>query len=158
MHWISAPWPWYISGPAVGLIVPLLYLLVGKPFGISRSFSDFCSISILSRLKLQPQPAKQGKDPWNLFFVGGIPIGSYIGAHFLSTELPQLLPDHYHSTHGMLALFAGGILVGFGTRYAGGCTSGHSLTGLSNLRAVSLIATLSFFVGGLIWVGLRGLF
>ncbi len=157
MHWISAPWPWYVSGPAIGLVVPLLYLLVGKPFGVSRSFSNFCTMSVLARLKSQPQQAESNKDSWNLFFVGGIPIGSYIGAHFLSTDLPQLLPDHYHSAQGMLALFAGGILVGFGTRYADGCTSGHSLTGLSNLQAVSLVATLSFFVGGLLLVGLQSL-
>jgi len=156
MQWISAPWPWYISGPAIGLVVPLLYLLVGKPFGVSRSFSNLCSMSVLA--KLRPQQASRNKDSWNLFFVGGIPIGSYIGAHFLSTDFPQLLPDHYHSTYGMIALLAGGILVGFGTRYADGCTSGHSLTGLSNLQMVSLVATLSFFVGGLLIVGLRSLF
>jgi uncharacterized protein len=158
MHWISAHWPWYISGPAIGLVVPLLYLLVGKPFGVSRSFSNFCSLPVLAKLRPQTQQTKPSKDLWNFFFVGGIPLGSYIGAHLLSIDLPQLLPDHYHSTNGMIALFAGGILVGFGTRYADGCTSGHSLTGLSNLQAVSLIATLSFFVGGLTWVGLSSLF
>ncbi len=157
MHWISAPWPWYISGPAIGLVVPLLYILVGKPLGVSRSFSSFCAMSVFTRLKSRPQQSGENEDSWNLSFVGGIPIGSYIGAHFLSIDLPQLLPAHYHSAGGMLSLFAGGILVGFGTRYAGGCTSGHSLTGLSNLQAVSLVATLSFFVGGLIWIGLRSL-
>ncbi|MDB4698725.1 YeeE/YedE family protein [Candidatus Latescibacteria bacterium] len=154
MDWILEPWPWYIGGPLIGLTVPLLLLFVGKPFGISSSFRHLCSIcsprTNLSYLKEN----NWLKESWNLFFIGGILIGSYIGMHFLSSIPFPLLPAHYHSWTGMSALFIGGLLVGFGTRYADGCTSGHSIMGLSMLKWPSLIATVSFFIGGLIVVGL----
>ena len=84
-----------------------------------------------------------------MLFVVGIVIGSFIAARLLSAEQAALLPSHYHSAKGAVALLAGGVLVGFGTRYAGGCTSGHAIMGMSGLNWPSLVATLSFFAGGL---------
>jgi uncharacterized membrane protein YedE/YeeE len=55
-----------------------------------------------------------------------------------------------HSVKGILILLIGGLLIGFGSRYAGGCTSGHAISGLSNLQWPSLIAVIGFFTGGLI--------
>jgi uncharacterized protein len=86
---------------------------------------------------------------WTLIFVIGIAIGGFIGNRLLSEEPAQLLPESFTSTSGAIKLLIGGFLVGFGTRYAGGCTSGHSITGIANLNLPSLLATICFFVGGL---------
>lgn len=154
MNWIFAPWPWYVGGPLIGLTVPLLLLLAGKTFGVSSSFRHLCSICSPNSNLAYLKENNWIKEAWNLFFVAGIIIGAYIGMTFLSNTSFPLLPDHYHGYKGMIALFIGGILVGFGTRYADGCTSGHSIMGMSNLRWPSLVATISFFIGGLLVVGL----
>ena len=86
---------------------------------------------------------------WTLVFVLGIVIGGYVGTNFLSQESIELLPSRYFELSGMVRLLVGGFLIGFGARYAGGCTSGHSITGISNLNWPSLVATVFFFVGGL---------
>ena len=157
MNLLTEPWPWYIGGPLVGLTVPLLLLFVGKPFGISSSFRHLCSICMPNTNVSYIKEDNWLKESWNLFFIAGILIGSYIGMHFLSSEPIPLLPAHYHSWQGLAALFGGGILVGFGTRYADGCTSGHSIMGLSSLKWPSLVATISFFAGGLILIGITSL-
>lgn len=157
MNIILEPWPWYIGGPLIGLTVPLLLLLTGKSFGISSSFRHLCSIISPGSKLAYLKEHNWLKESWNLFFVAGILIGSFIGMHLLSTAPFALLPDHYHSAKGMAALLIGGMLVGFGTRYADGCTSGHSIMGMSNLNWPSLVATISFFIGGLLVVGLSHL-
>ena len=157
MNLLTDPWPWYIGGPLVGLTVPLLLLFVGKPFGISNSFRHLCSICMPKSNLYYIKENNWLKESWNLFFVVGILIGSYLGMHFLSSESFSLLPEHYHSSKGVAALFLGGMLIGFGTRYADGCTSGHSIMGISALKWPSLVATISFFIGGLALVGLADL-
>jgi uncharacterized membrane protein YedE/YeeE len=84
-----------------------------------------------------------------LLFVLGIAAGGFIGAHLLSSSPVEFLPPAYYTPAGAVRLLVGGFLVGFGTRYAGGCTSGHSITGIANLNWPSLVATIFFFVGGL---------
>ncbi|MDE3058797.1 MAG: YeeE/YedE family protein, partial [Bacteroidota bacterium] len=88
---------------------------------------------------------------WKIFFVGGSALGAFIASHFLSSATVHFLPDKYYSAAGYAKLFIGGLLVGFGTRYANGCTSGHTIFGLSILQTSSLKATISFFAGGLIY-------
>lgn len=150
MSWIMQPWPWWLSGIGLGLTVPLLYLLSGKPFGVSSSFRHLGAMcSPRSRLSYLREDDWRGS-LWNLVFVGGIALGGFVAAHFLSSEPIEFLPDAYYSASGLLRLAVGGLLVGFGTRYAGGCTSGHSITGIANGNWPSLVATLFFFVGGLI--------
>ncbi len=157
MDWLLAPWPWYIAGPLMGLTVPLLLLLTGKTFGISsslRHLGSMCSPnSKLSYLKENDWL----KESWNLFFVLGIALGGLVAMHFLVPAPFPLLPEHYRSDTGLALLFFGGVLVGLGTRYADGCTGGHSITGLANLQASSLAATISFFIGGLFVVHILGL-
>lgn len=154
MDWLFQPWPWYISGPLIGLIVPGLLLLSGKSFGVSTSFQHMGAICA-PRSKLSYFNNYDWRNNnWRLIFVVGIIIGGFIGATLISSEPARFLPDHYYSLAGITLLAIGGFLVGFGTRYAGGCTSGHTIMGLSNLKWPSLIATVSFFVGGLLmtWV------
>jgi len=119
MDFIMQPWPWWFSGILIGLTVPLLYFLTGQGFGISTSFQQIGA--------------------WTLMFVVGIAAGGFIANHFLSAEPVEFLPASYMGVGGAIRLLIGGILVGFGTRYAGGCTSGHAITGISNLNWPSLV-------------------
>lgn len=154
MEWLLQPWPWYISGPLIGLSVPALLLLSGKTLGISSSFRHLCSITSPGSKLEYLRTNDWRKEAWNLVFVVGILLGGFIATQFLSSSPISLLPDHYYSWGGALLLLVGGIFVGFGTRYADGCTSGHTIMGLSNLKWPSLVATISFFVGGLIMTAL----
>ncbi len=153
------PWPWYVAGPLIGLTVPALLLLVGKPFGISSSFRHLGSICSPGTKIDYLRDNKWRDEIWNLFFVGGVVIGASLAGHFLVREPVALLPDSLATWPGGLLLFLGGCLVGFGTRWAGGCTSGHSIMGISSLNWSSLVATCCFFAGGLLmtWI-IRPLF
>jgi uncharacterized membrane protein YedE/YeeE len=178
-EWLKQPWPWYVAGPLIGFTVPLLLIIGNKTFGISSSLRHICAVCLPSKIPFFNYHWK--KEIWNLFFVAGIVTGAVLAAHFfanpdplaihpiLAAELQQynitslngLMPEELFSwkalfsAKGIIMMIAGGFLVGFGTRYAGGCTSGHSIMGLSNLQLPSLIATVSFMAGGFIvanWV------
>lgn len=174
MDWILKPWPWYIAGPLIGLMVPLLLWIGNKPFGVSRSFKHICAATVPFRIKFFSYDWKA--HAWNLLFVAGIFLGAFIAGNFLSDGSPVNISEetvrdlqalgissfeglvpadifHWHNLltfEGLVFMVIGGFLVGFGTRYAGGCTSGHSITGLANLQVPSLLATISFFIGGII--------
>jgi uncharacterized membrane protein YedE/YeeE len=151
LEWLLEPWPWYVSGPLIGLTVPLLLLLTGKNFGISSSLRHI-GAACLPNSKL---PYLNNNYNWrnhvsSLIFVGGVIIGGFVGNYLLSNQPGNFLPTMFSSPLGAFGLFIGGILIGFGTRYAGGCTSGHTIMGISALNLSSLVATFFFFVGGLI--------
>lgn len=143
------PWPWWVSGILLGSIVPLLYLLGGKWFGISSSLQQIGAVCTpYSGLEyLKKHDRKEGM--WLLVFVGGVMFGSFIANYWLNPAPVKLLPEYYYSLEGAWKLLAGGFLIGFGARYAGGCTSGHAVTGISNLNPPSFVATICFFIGGL---------
>jgi uncharacterized protein len=142
--------PWYIAGPLIGLFVPLLLIIGNKQLGISSSFDYICSlISTDSKGVFSKYDFK--KNAWKFYFVGGIAIGAFVSNNIFSSGKVSFLPDSYYTIEGILLLFAGGILVGFGTRYANGCTSGHAIMGISLLQKSSVISTLSFFISGLIF-------
>lgn len=171
---IKQPWPWYIAGPLVGLTVPALLLLGNKNFGISANLRHACAACLPSTISFFNYDWK--KEIWNMFFVLGIVLGGILAFAYLSNPNPiiidenlkaelatygitssnGMLPDELFSwesigtIRGFLLMVFGGFLVGFGSRYAGGCTSGHAISGLSNLQVPSLIATCCFFIGGLI--------
>ena len=175
MNSILNPWPWYISGPLIALVMSLL-LYFGKTFGMSSNLKTMCTI--LGAGKFSDFFKFNWKDQsWNLTIIAGAIIGGFIATHYLSndrmtdlnpntiTELHQmgfknagahLVPTELYnleaikSPQGLLLLVIGGLLVGFGTRYASGCTSGHAITGLSSLQKPSLIAVIGFFIGGLL--------
>lgn len=151
LEWILEPWPWYVSGPMIGLTVPILFLLTGRSFGISSSLRHIgASCGPRTKLPYLTKDYNWRDHIWNLIFVVGILLGAFIGNYFLSSEQVSFLPESYYNLTGVVLLFAGGVLIGFGTRYAGGCTSGHTITGISTLQTSSLVATIFFFVGGLI--------
>ena len=174
MNWIYEPWPWYIAGPMIALIMFLL-IMVDKSFGMSSNLRTMCTICGAGN-KADFFKFDWKSQKWNLVVVLGAVIGGFIGSYFLSTntavaihpdtilELKSLgfesagtayLPTELFDTKALLSiknvmlLSIGGVLVGFGARYAGGCTSGHAISGLSNLQMPSLIAVIGFFIGGL---------
>jgi uncharacterized membrane protein YedE/YeeE len=174
MHILTQPWPWYISGPLIGLMVPILLILGNKTFGISSSLRHICAACIPGNADFFKYDWKA--ESWNLLFALGIVLGGFIaGCVFQNpnpveissttitdlnnlgiTDHSGLIPQQLFNFHALLTLrgfilmIVGGFFVGFGTRYAGGCTSGHSIMGLSNLQWPSLVATMCFFAGGLI--------
>lgn len=175
MSLIYHPWPWYVAGPGLVLVMMLL-IYFGKSFGVSSNLRTMCSIagagkfSDFFRFDWRTQT-------WNLVFVLGAVAGGFISHDYLTVDhsvslnqktiqsLEELgfenvgtsyAPAEIFGTEaldtwqGWLFLIIGGLLIGFGTRYAGGCTSGHAITGLSQLQLPSLIAVIGFFIGGLI--------
>ena len=146
---MTQPWPWWASGILIGLTVPLLYLLAGKAFGISTSLQEFGAICAHNSKMEYLSKFDRKANAWTLVFVLGIAIGAFIANRFMTTQAVEFLPAAYAGTGGAIRLLAGGFLIGFGTRYAGGCTSGHSITGIANLNWPSLVATICFFAGGL---------
>ena len=144
----SGMWPWYITGPLIGITVPLLLLVGGKSLGISSILRHTCAMIVPSRkIAFLNYPWK--KEAWQFLFVAGIASGGALGFWIFGPSTAPLLPEAYFSVRGAFLLLAGGFLVGFGVRYAGGCTSGHTIFGLSQLRLSALIASVSFFAGGL---------
>jgi uncharacterized membrane protein YedE/YeeE len=178
ISFLKQPWPWYVAGPLIGLTVPTLLIIGNKSFGISSSLRHICAACIPANIPFFKYEWK--KEIWNLLFVLGIFLGGAIAVNFLSNpnELivnPKLTQElagygitHYNNLvpsdivswaslftlRGFIMMVFGGFLVGFGTRYAGGCTSGHAIMGLSNLQLPSLIATCCFMAGGFIMANL----
>ncbi|RME01664.1 MAG: YeeE/YedE family protein [Bacteroidetes bacterium] len=174
LEFISQPWHWAPAGVVIGLTVPMLLLLGNKHFGISGNLRHICAACIPADIPFFKYNWK--KEVWNLFFVAGVVIGAFIASQFLMTPDPiqvapslatdleqygiddysKMLPvqlfswDMLFSLKGLFFFVIGGFLVGFGTRYAGGCTSGHAIMGLSNLQWPSLVATIMFMIGGFI--------
>lgn len=175
---LKQPWPWYVAGPLIGLTVPVLLIIGNKSFGISSSLRHICASCVPANIPFFKYDWK--KEIWNLFFVFGIFLGGIIAVHLLGNPNPvevnpklaselaeygitnydHLVPSDILNWQSLLTfkgfflMIAGGFLVGFGTRYAGGCTSGHAIMGLSNLQIPSLIATISFMTGGFIMANL----
>lgn len=177
MNWIFEPWPWYVAGPMIALIMFLL-IMVGKNFGMSSNLRTMCTICGAGN-KTDFFKFDWKAQRWNLTVVVGAIIGGFIASHFLSIDtavainpdtigdlqtmgfdsagkayMPTELFDTIALTDfkSLSILAIGGLLVGFGTRYAGGCTSGHAISGLSDLQLPSLIAVIGFFIGGLVMI------
>jgi uncharacterized membrane protein YedE/YeeE len=175
MEIIFQTWPWYVSGFLIGMIM-LCLIYFGKTFGMSSNLRSMCTImGAGKRTAFFDFDWKEQR--WNLVVVAGAMLGGFVAVNFMSDpsnvdinpktieQLAQLgidapngklVPDAlfgtdvFQSPKGILILIIGGILIGFGTRYAGGCTSGHAISGLSNLQVPSLKAVIGFFIGGLI--------
>lgn len=178
MDLLKQPWPWYIAGPLIGLTVPALLVLGNKSFGISSSLRHICAACLPANIPFFKYDWK--KEAWNLVFVLGIFAGAVIAVNLLPNPQPlevnpalakelagygitnynNLVPEDIINwkslltVKGFIIMVAGGFLVGFGTRYAGGCTSGHAIMGLSNLQWPSLVATICFMAGGFIMANL----
>lgn len=179
MDALLQPWPWYVSGLLIVAVMAIL-LFLGRNFGMSANLRTICSAcGAGSTCDFFCFDWKSQR--WNLLVMAGSVLGGFLAAHYLSADttpdinidvinrlkslgfnsageayLPTELfgNDVFTSPKGIILLLIGGILVGFGSRYAGGCTSGHAISGLTDLQLPSLIAVVGFFVGGLIMVHL----
>ncbi len=173
LHFLQSPWPWWVGGPLIGLTVPLMLWLGNKSFGISSNLRHICAV-------LLPEQVKPGffkydwrAEEWNLMFAAGLVLGGLLAGVIFANPDPVRLSVAGVKTMGELGvtvqaglvppeardlskpgvwliLALSGLLIGFGTRYGGGCTSGHAITGLSTLQLPSLYATLAFFATGIL--------
>jgi uncharacterized membrane protein YedE/YeeE len=175
MEYLSQTWPWYVSGPLIGLIM-LSLIYFGKVFGMSTNLRSLCAMTGVGKVVPFFQFDWRAQ-LWNFAVIIGAMLGGFVAVHFMSdpsnvainpetiSELQKLgieppfgrlLPESIFGNEAMSSpkmifiLTIGGVLIGFGSRYAGGCTSGHAISGLSNLQVPSLKAVIGFFVGGLI--------
>lgn len=175
MEYILAPWPWYFVGPLITLVM-FLMLYYGKKFGLSSSLETVCAIGGAGKVA-DLFDFDWKTQLWNLVFIGGAIIGGFIASHYMTNEGPLIISqqttdklaswginklenglvpiqifswESLLTVKGIIIMIFGGFLIGFGTRYAGGCTSGHAISGLSNLQIPSLIAVIGFFIGGMI--------
>ena len=172
LEFLSQPWHWSVAGVLIGLIVPTLLLIGNKHFGISSNLRHICAACLPAGIPFFKYDWK--KEIWNFFFIGGIILGAVLATLLLQNPEPLqihadlaqelagyglkpaagLTPSDLFSfeslmtARGFIMMVIGGFLVGFGTRYAGGCTSGHAIMGLSNMQWPSLVATICFMVGG----------
>jgi uncharacterized protein len=175
IDFLIQPWPWWFSGAVIAAIMFIL-MFYGKSFGFSANLRTICAIGGAGK-KVKFFDFNWKSQVWNLLFLIGAIIGGFIANQFMSpegytleiaestaTDLAALgfseptgiLPNELFSWEaalslkGFLILALGGLMVGFGARYAGGCTSGHAISGLSDLQLPSLIAVVGFFIGGLV--------
>ena len=175
---IRGPWPWYVAGPLIGLTVPALLILGNKTFGISSSLRHICAACIPANIPFFKYDWK--KEIWNLFFVTGIFVGGFLAVQLLGNPAPIVVNEQLQAElssygitdysglvpsqlfnwsslltlKGIIMMVFGGFMIGFGTRYAGGCTSGHAIMGLSTLQWPSLVATCCFMAGGFLMANL----
>ena len=171
---LQRPWPWYIAGPLLGLFVPLLLVIGNKLFGVSSNLRHICAAAFPRDVEHFRYDWRQA-GAWNLAFAAGIVVGGFIAGYVFANPEPvaisaatqQSLMQMGVSDFTGLApaeifawsalrdlrlaamLILGGLLVGFGTAYAGGCTSGHGLSGIADLQPASFVALIGFFVGGI---------
>jgi len=177
MDLINQTWTWYFSGFMIGLVM-LLLIYFGKTFGMSSNLRTLCTIGGAGKFA-EFFRFDWKAQRWNLAVVLGTMIGGFVAVHYMSDPsnvnlnpktIEQLTVMGFDAPEGKLApdvmfgneafqspkmiviLLIGGLLIGFGSRYAGGCTSGHAIQGMSNLQLPSLKAVIGFFVGGLIMV------
>lgn len=175
IEFISQPWPWYVAGPVIAFTMFML-LYFGNNFGLSANLRTVCSM-IGGGKSCDFFDFDWKKQTWNLVFALGTVIGGFIAHQFLTPDTAVAIADStkanleslgianpgaeiapmelfsfdaLFSLRGFIMLVVGGFLIGFGTRYAGGCTSGHAISGLSDLQPASLIAVVGFFIGGLV--------
>jgi uncharacterized protein len=174
IEFISQPWSWYVSGTLIAAIMFLL-LYFGKSFGFSSNLRTICTACGGGKF-VKFFDFNWRSQVWNLMFLIGAVIGGFITSQFLSNGEPVLIsqqtitdisamgfaaptsvqPEELFSMEaaftlkGFIILALGGLMVGFGSRWAGGCTSGHAISGLSDLQLPSLIAVIGFFAGGLL--------
>jgi uncharacterized membrane protein YedE/YeeE len=168
------PLPWYVAGPLIGLVVPALLLIGNKPFGISSNLRHLCAAVAPGRLEFFAHDWRAA-GAWNLAFLAGVVLGAALawqvapppGVSLAADTVAALerlglrsfdalAPREIFSWAGLftwpgaIAMVGGGFLVGFGAAYAGGCTSGHAISGLAALQPASLVAVAGFFAGGLL--------
>jgi uncharacterized protein len=172
---ILSPWPWYVAGPMIGAMVPVLLFLGNRQFGFSNNLRNLCAAALPTSRAAFLRYDWKASGGWNLAFLAGTMLGGWIAVRWLGSgdvaiaaatrealgaiglsDFGGLVPPELFAEATMFAprslvfLLGGGFLVGFGTQWAGGCSSGHGVAGLANFELASLIAVCGFFAGGLV--------
>jgi uncharacterized protein len=147
------PVHWAIAGAGIAAVTLCLLFLANRRLGISTGLEDVCSL-LIAQPYFRRGAVRSGRH-WRLPFVLGLVLGGFLSAALSGGWAPTWDLGIFDQVLGfgpagkLAWMFAGGLLIGFGTRLAGGCTSGHGIFGLANLELPSLIATISFMAGGI---------
>ncbi len=145
-------WAW--AGMGIAAITLLLQSLANTSLGISTSFENLCAL--ISDSPYLNRGGLLAGAQWRFPFITGLLLAGVVSAVLGGGWQPTWDLGMFDTHIGggpivkVIWMFAGGILIGLGTRMAGGCTSGHGIFGMSNFEKSSLIATLSFMTAGLI--------
>ncbi len=160
--WLKAQqWSPYIVGAGIGILSWLAFVLSDHPLGCSTSFARAGGMleNLLRGGKAQDRPYFEKFAPevtWDVMLVLGIFIGAFISAKSSGQFVFRWVPSQWQAAFGSsvfvrwLGALAGGIIMGFGARWAGGCTSGHGISGTLQLSVSSWVAVICFFVGGIL--------
>lgn len=148
------PMPWPVAGLLVGVITLVLLGVGNRRLGVSTGFEDLCSLAL--RGAYFARADLRGSRSWRLAFVGGLVLGGFLSAVAGGGWSPLWDLGRFDATFGwgpegkLAWMFAGGVLIGFGTRMAGGCTSGHGIFGVANLERSGLESTVAFVLSGIV--------
>jgi uncharacterized membrane protein YedE/YeeE len=147
------PIHWLTAGIGVAVVTLALLWIGNRRLGISSGFEDVCSL-VLPGMSYFRRPSLIAARGWRLPFVGGLVLGGFLSAMLGGGWSPTWALGMFDEAIGfgpagkVAWMFAGGMLIGFGTRLANGCTSGHGIFGMSNFERSSVVATLAFMAGG----------
>lgn len=145
---------WAAAGAGIAAVTLTLLFVLNRRLGISTGFEDVCSL-VLKAPYFRRERLLSARG-WRLPFLAGLVLGGVISAVLGGGWSPSwelgMLDQRLGLGHAgkLIWMFVGGLFIGFGTRLAGGCTSGHGIFGLSNLEWPSLVSTISFMGGGVV--------
>lgn len=154
-------WSPYLVGALIGVLSMLTFYFSNKALGASTAYARVAGLigKAIAPRRTQSMKFFQKKEPkidWGIMLVVGVIIGAFVaawtGGELTGQYLPQMWQDRFGADSGGLrtvVAFGGGLLMAFGARMAGGCTSGHGISGTLQLSVGSWIAAISFFVGGI---------
>jgi uncharacterized membrane protein YedE/YeeE len=161
MGWLTEPlWSPYVVGVGIGVLAVLTFLFSDKALACSTSFTRTSGMieKLFRGEKAGDRPYYRKFTPeidWQWMLVLGVFLGALISSLLSGSFRLQWVPDLWADTFGpavllrQLAAFLGGVLLGFGARWANGCTSGHGISGTMQLAVSSWLASIMFFAGGI---------
>jgi len=148
------PYHWAAAGVAIGAITLLLLWVTNQRLGISTGYENLCGLVVKAPYFRRSEI--RGSNGWRLPFLGGLVLGGFLSAALSGGFAPFWDLGMFDRVIGwgpagkLAWMFVGGLFIGFGTRMAGGCTSGHGIFGVSNLERASFEATLAFMAAGIV--------
>jgi uncharacterized protein len=163
---VGGQWSPYVSGISIGLLTLLTFKFSDKPVGASSAYATIAGLigkwlAPMHTMKLKYFKENDPKLNWELVFVTFAVLGSFLSAWTGGEFVARMVPELWEKKFGAdsvssyaLSGFSGGILMAFGARLAGGCTSGHGISGTSQMSVASWVTLISLFVSGILVVRL----